>query len=98
MSMNLVPGVVRLTADGLVGTSGMPIRIFSIHLVSGATASTTTFRDGTTSSDTAHIQVDGIASQGVTIGFNGGVRFPNGCFMDTDANISYSTIVYTEEF
>ena len=95
--MNLVPGNTRLTADGLVGTSGKPIRIFIIHLLSGATASTTTFKNGTSTGGTAYVQVDGVSSQGVTLNFAGGVRFPDGCYMDTDANISHALITYTEE-
>ena len=98
MSMNLVPGNTRLTADGLVGTSGKPIRIFNIHLVSGSTASTTTFRDGTSASGTAYFQADGLSSKGANFNFAGGLRFPSGCYMDTDANISYCVITYTEEF
>jgi hypothetical protein len=95
--MNLLPGATRLTADGLVGTSGKPIRVFAVHLVSGATASTTTLKLGTSTAGTAYLQVDGLASQGVTINIAGGLRFPTGCYMDTDANISYCVIVYTEE-
>ncbi len=98
MSMNLVPGSIRLTADGSVGTSGKPIRVFSIHLVSGGTASTTVFNNGTASGDTPYFQMDGTANLGLTAGFNGGLRFPDGCFMNTDNNISYATIIYTEEF
>ena len=95
--MNLVPGTLRLAADGLVGTSGKPIRVFSVHLVSGATASTTSFKNGTSTGGTAYLQVDGVISKGVTLNIAGGMRFPAGCYMDTDANISYCTIVYTEE-
>ena len=97
MSMNLVPGNTRLTADGAVGTSGNIIRVFSIHLVSGGTASTTSFNNGTGAGDTALCQIDGTASEGVTVSFNGGLKFVDGCFMNTDANISYCTIIYTEE-
>ena len=96
--MNLVPGVTRLAADGLVGSSGKPIRVFFAHLVSSATASTVSLKNGTTSSGTAYAQIDGIASQGVTLNFAGGMRFPGGCFLDADANISYCVVGYTEEF
>lgn len=96
--MNLVPGTIRLTADGLVGTSGKPIRVFSIHLASGGTLSTTTFRNGTSTAGTAWFQADGLANAGSTYNFAGGLSFPAGCYMDTDANISYCTITYTEEF
>ena len=95
--MNLLPGTTRLTADGLVGASGKRVRVFSIHLVSGATASTTTFKNGTGTGGTAYCQVDGVASQGVTLNFAGGLSFPDGCFMDTDANISYCVVVATQE-
>ena len=95
--MNLLIGNTRLTADGLVGTSGKPIRIYWIHLVSGGSASTTTLKNGTGTGGTAFLQVDGIASSAVNVSFAGGVRFPDGCYMDTDANISYCTIGYTEE-
>ncbi len=98
MSMNLMIGNTRLTADGVVGTSGKPIQVYWIHLVSGATASTTSLNNGTAAGDTAFIQVDGVANQGVTVNFAGGVRFPAGCFMNTDANISYCTIGYSEVF
>ena len=98
MSMNLVIGNTRLTADGLVGTSGKPIRVYWVHLVSGATASTTTLKNGTGTGGTAYCQVDGVASSGVLLNFAGGMRFPDGCYMDTDANISYAVIGYTEEF
>ena len=96
--MNLVPGTARLTADGVVGVSGQPIRVFHIHLNSGATASTPLFRNGTGTGDTEYIQVDGASSKSVNIGFTGGMRFPDGCYMDTDVNIDYCTVVFTTEF
>ena len=92
-----VPGNVTLSSDNVVGTSGKPIRVFHIHLVSGGTLSTTIFKNGTTTGGTAYLQADGVANKGSDLDFHYGVRFPNGCFMDTDANISYCTISYTEE-
>lgn len=98
MSMNLVPGVQRVTADAVIGQSGKPKRIFFIHLVSLAGASTCIIRNGTSAASTAFVQIDGIASQGVTLNFAGGFRFPDGAFFDADGNISYAVISYTEEF
>lgn len=95
--MNLVPGITRLTADGAVGTSGRAIRVFSIELISGATASTTSFKNGTSTAGTAYAQVDGLANSSVVVNYAGGKLFPSGCYMDTDANISYCTVVYSEE-
>jgi hypothetical protein len=99
--MNLLPGTQQYVGDNelAVGTSGKPIRVFSVELISGATASTIQLFNGTT--DTAanlYAQVDGIANQSVVINYAGGKRFPNGCFLDTDTNTAYATVVYTEEF
>lgn len=98
MSMNLVPGTQRLTADGSVGTAGHPIRIFNIHLVSDtSTASQTSFNNGQGAGDTPFVQVDGTASKGVTLAFAGGFRFPEGAYMSAN-NLGYCTVTYTEEF
>jgi len=96
--MNLLPGTQRITADIAVGTSGKPIRVFAVHLVSGASDSTLIFLNGTSTANTTYCQVDGVANEGVTLNFAGGMRFPAGCFADVDANINYATVVYTEEF
>lgn len=96
--MNLLPGVAIITADSVVGTSGKPIRVFAIHLVSGAGDSTATLYNGTSASGTAYCQVDGVATEGVTLNFAGGMRFPDGCYFDADSNISYSSVIFTEEF
>ena len=95
--MNLLPGTVRLTADGVVGASGQPMRVYSVHLISGGSASTCTLENGTTSSGTIYAQIDGTASMGVTINFAGGLLFPNGCFLDADANITSCVIVCSSE-
>ena len=100
--MNLVPGVQRITADGSIGptTTGKvrPIRLFSVSLISAGSASTLTLRNGTDSSATAFEQVDGTASESVTKNYAGGLRFPDGLYADVDANISYATFSYTEEY
>lgn len=96
--MNLVPGTQRVTADIAIGTSGKPIRVFCVNLISTTTASTITFYNGISAAGTAFEQIDGIASQSLTKNYAGGLRFPSGCFVDVDANISYMTVVYSEEF
>lgn len=97
--MNLLPGTqnITTTSDIAVGTSGKAIRVFCITLVSGGTASTLILRNGATASSTPYEQIDGSASLSVTKNYAGGMRFPNGCFADTDTNISYATVVYAEE-
>lgn len=92
--MNLTPGQQRVTADAVVGGSGVPARVFCVTLVSGGTASTLVLRNGTSASGTAFEQIDGIASQSVTKNYAGGLFFPLGCFADADANISYATVIF----
>ena len=97
--MNLLPGTIRLTSDGVVGTSGKPIRVFNVvlHSATGG-GSTTKFCNGTTGAADQWFAIEGIADQDVIVNFAAGIRFPNGCFMDTDGNVEYCTITYTEEF
>ena len=101
--MNLVPGVQRITADSSIGPAGTasaprPIRLFSVSLISGGTASTLILRNGIDTSGTANEQVDGVVSQSVTKNYAGGLRFPLGLYADVDTNISYATFSFTEEY
>lgn len=91
------PGPQRVTADLAVGTSGKPVRVFSVNLVSGGSASTLILRNGTSASGTTWDQIDGTASMSVTKNYAGGLLFPSGCFADVDANISYATVSFTQE-
>ena len=96
--MNLVPGNQLVTENGVVGTSGNPIRVFSIHILSGASAGVVQLRNGTADTDTIYVQETGIANTGATFNYAGGIRFPAGCFLD-EATAPTSTLVnYTEEF
>jgi hypothetical protein len=91
------PGNVTLTSSGLVGTIGHPIRVFSTVLLSGGTASTCSLLNGTTSGGTPYIQLDGTINLCTTQDFKYGILFPSGCYFNADANLSYCTIVYSEE-
>lgn len=103
--MNLLPGVQRITTSSAqIGSGTKRVRLFSVSLVSGASAaSTLILRNGTTASDTAYDQIDGIVGQSVTKNYAGGLSFPltgnnvGGLFANVDANISYATFVFTEE-
>lgn len=97
--MNLLPGTyITSTTAGVIGTLGKPIRVFSAHLKSGAAASTVSFLNGKTATGTSAFQIDGIASEGVTLNWAGGIRFGSGCYFVGDANVGYLTVTYTEEF
>ena len=97
MAFNIAPGSQRLTGDSAVGPSGTPIRLHSIHMVSDATAATVTLRNGTSTSGAAYLQVDGLSSDGVTINISGGLRFPNGLFLDDDGNMNWAMCVFSTE-
>jgi hypothetical protein len=97
MSMNLLPGRQRVTADTIIGSGRRGVRIYSVHLISGATASTCYLRNGITVSADVDIEVDGVANTGVTLNFAGGVVLPLGCFFDADANITSAIVTFTEE-
>ena len=98
MSMNLVPGATTLTADGVLGQSGVPQRVYSVKILSGGTAGVVNLRDGTTVSGTIIDTLTGEASTTKTFNFQGGQRFPNGCYYDEDANVTSTTIVHSSEF
>lgn len=101
--MNLLPGTQQIVGDGdiaLVTTvAGKPVRLFSIEVISGGTASTVILHNGVAivASDN-YGQVDGIANKSVVINYAGGKRFPAGCFVQTDANSAFVVCTYTEEF
>lgn len=98
--MNLLPGTQYIEGNGdiAIGTAGKPIRIFSVEGISGGTATTLKLFNGTDTSGQQYAQLDGIANESIIINYAGGKRFPAGCFLQTDANSAYTTVVYTEEF
>ena len=95
--MNLLPGSVRITADSVILESGKPVRVYWVSLVSGATASVLSLKNGTTSSGTEYISITGTANTGIVVNFAGGALFPGGLFADADANISSATFGCTKE-
>lgn len=97
MSMNLVPGNQLVTANGVIGTSGNPIRVFHIHILSGASAGVVQLRNGTSDTDPIYIQETGISSTGADFPYNAGILFQNGCFLDEDTAPTSTLVVYTEE-
>ena len=95
--MNLLPGRQRVTADAIIGSGTRGVRVYSVHLISGATASVGYLRNGTVVGADIDIQIDGVASTGVTLNFAGGVLLPAGCFYDDDSNITSAIVTFTEE-
>lgn len=92
-------GTQNLTADGAVGTSGTPVRVFSVNFLSGGGgAGVVILRNGTSAGATAYLQIDGTTSKGTIVPISTpGMHFPAGCFVDIDTNVSYCTVTYFKE-
>lgn len=93
----MATGTVVKTADGIVGVSGKPVRIFAVNNVSGGTAGDVVLRNGTTAAGTVYVQLTGTANAGTAWDFHEGVLFPDGCFYDHDSNNTFATITYSQE-
>lgn len=91
-------GSVRLTADGVVGTSGRPVLVYNVVMLSGAGgAGELVLRNGTSASDTAYVTEAGTAaSKTKTYNFDGGLFFPSGCFFDIDTNTAAVVVNFTQ--
>lgn len=89
-------GSQRLTADGVVGISGKPLRVHNVVMLSAAGgAGELVLRNGTSASDTAYvIEAGTAASKTKTYNFEGGLHFPAGCFFDIDTNTTAVVVNY----
>jgi len=85
------------TTDGALGTAGKPTRVHTISLVSGGTASTVKLYDGTVASGNQYVQVDGTINKGTFLDSSAGIYFPNGCFVNVDANTVGLVVTYHQE-
>jgi hypothetical protein len=91
-------GSTKLTADNPVGTSGNPIRVYSLTPLSGATAGITVLRNGTSASGAIYIQeTSPVVSSTHTIIFEGGLLFPAGCWFDKGTNVTSIVVEFVEE-
>lgn len=92
-------GSQRLTADGVVGPSGKPIRVFNVTWLSGAGGpGELVLENGTAASSTNWIVQDGsAASKSDTLNFEGGLLFADGCYFDKDANVAAIVVEYRVE-
>ena len=96
--MQGVGGSQLVTADLAVGTSGKPIRVLSIHILSGGTGGVVKLRLGTAVTDTIWVQETGTANTGATFTYGKyGFLFSSGCFCDIDANVTSCLVEYWKE-
>jgi hypothetical protein len=80
-------GSVRLTADGVVGPSGSPIRVHSVEMLNDSSVGELVLRNGTADSATIYVKKNGATvSDTDTYQWTGGLVFPAGCFFDKDTN------------
>lgn len=82
--------------SGVVGISGNPTTLYSVHMISGGTASVLTLRNGTTGSATAWLSLTGSVSSGTTYNFEGGIHFPAGIYASIDANLTNAVFSFED--
>jgi len=92
-------GSQLVVADGVVGSSGKPIRVFSMHILSGGGgAAVVSLRSGTAVSGTIRITETGTISTGKTFTYGKyGYLFEAGCYCDVDANTTSVLIEFEQE-
>ena len=82
-----------LTANGAIEAAGVPVRVYSIHVISGAAAGVTSLRNGSSVGATAFVTETGTALAGKTTIFGEGTHFPAGCFVSLDSGNTTSILV-----
>lgn len=92
-------GSTRITAAGVVGVSGQPVRIFGFTTRSGAGGvGTVTLYDGTSTSGTEKYRFQGNTDASADKIFGAeGKHFPSGCYADLDADVTYVDFDYLQE-
>lgn len=87
--------VIVSGTDAVIGSSGVAVRILTVHLISDGTATVTNLRNGTSASATIYVTETGTASTGKTINYGTqGMLFPAGCFLDVDAHCVGGIVTY----
>lgn len=86
-------GPVTVTADGVVGIEDKPTVLYGASITSGATAGLVKFIDGDASGDTLMFEASGEPNlKALVSGIPAqGIMFPNGIYLDIDANVSAVT-------
>lgn len=86
-----------VSSDIVLGTSGTPVAVYGVNIISDGTAGVVILRDGTAGSGDVRISLTGTASKGVYIDIPGGIVFPTGCYVDIDAHVTPSCTVVFEQ-
>lgn len=98
MIQNAGTQAIVSTTDAVVGTSGVPTRVFTLHIISDGTAGVASLRNGTSASAVASTTETGTASTGKTINYGTqGMSFPSGCFLDVDTHVTGGVVTFATE-
>lgn len=89
-------GSKRVTADADLG-GGKAVRVWNVSWLSDGTGRNLVLRNGQTASGNIFIQAAGTANLTETLNFEGGLLFPNGCFVDYTASTVSVVIEYQRE-
>ena len=89
--------IVPTSTSVAIGIAGQAKMVYSVTLISGATAGVLSLKNGSTSGGTLYLSGTGTINQGVTFNYSEGFFFPGGCFAATDSNTT-SILVSYEEF
>lgn len=92
-------GSTRITAAGVVGVSGKPVRIYGFTMRSGAGGSgTVTLYNGASTAGIEKYRLQGNADASADKVFpTEGKHFPSGCYADLDADVQYVDFDYVQE-
>lgn len=90
-------GTQLVTADGVVASAGTAVRVFTIHILSGGGgAAVVSLRTGSVVGGAIWVTETGTVSTGKTIQYGTqGIWFPNGCYVDVDANTTSVAVTYS---
>lgn len=86
-----------ITADGVVNTASVAVRIFAIHIISGGGgAAVVSLRTGPVVGGAIWVTETGTVSTGKTFSYGmQGIWFSSGCFVDVDSNTTSVTVIYS---
>lgn len=89
-------GYQVITEDGVLSTSGEPVAVYGVYILSGAGGGgVVNLRTGTAVGGAIIIQEKGTTSQGKAFPYGGkGIVFPSGCYVDVDANVTQVTVTF----
>lgn len=93
-------GLQSITSSGVIGTSGKPIRVFAISVLSAASPGAPVFYNNTAASGNEILDGTGLtASKAVLIANipTEGMLFPSGLFVTVDGNSTQVNVWYEQE-